>query len=282
MKQQATNPYEKYYNRRLWLEYEIKDQKNPLYTLFKQSRYLKYIMTQYERENNIESIPCKEIKTFFQRLKNYNELPSIKQHFNNTENGYASITLLIENMIEVLHHTPRNNIKDIELTRNLDILFKDWPKDQKEIDENDPILNFDVSNINLVMNVCDELKTCIENLLEDNGSFDKEEVGGNVNSKLVYYIKHYNEMLSDIEEKNEEKEEEIETRKFVKRQINETNESEEEIVVTTSESSNASSIKASNTKRAKFSLRKKNDEKPKDLVSSNTRRRRRGRGTKNT
>ncbi|CAI2169227.1 14555_t:CDS:2 [Funneliformis geosporum] len=279
MKQQTTNPYEKYYNRRLWLENEIKDQKNPLYTLFKQSRYLKFIMTQYERENNVELIPCKEIKSFYQRLKNYNELSSIKQHFNNTEeNGYASITLLIENMIEVLHHTPRNNIKDIELTRNLDILFKDWPTDQKEIDEHDPILNFDVSNINLVMNVCDELKTCIENLLEDNGSFDKE--GGNDNSKLIYYIKHYNEILSDIEDKNEENEEAIETRKVDKRQINEINESEEEIIVANSESSNASTVNASNTKRSKFSLRKKTDEKPKDLVSSNTRRRRRGRGAK--
>ncbi|CAG8770690.1 17366_t:CDS:1, partial [Racocetra fulgida] len=114
-----------FYSNNKWLETDIADVTNPLYSLAKNSRLLKFIITQHDRELKVDLIPCKEFYSLFARLQNIIKDKLVDNHFKYSSNssksaspentninyhkGYRLIEGLIENMILILYHTPRDS-----------------------------------------------------------------------------------------------------------------------------------------------------------------------------
>ncbi|CAG8493703.1 21327_t:CDS:1 [Dentiscutata erythropus] len=170
-----------YYNTNRWLESDIADATNPLYSLAKTSRLLKFIITQYDRESKVEQIPCNEFYKLFARLQNIIKDKSVDNHFkfnskksatsNNTcmnyHKGYRLIEGLVENMILILYHTPRDSptTPPENCTRDIYHLYKDWPG-LDEINKKDPMLLYDPLDPILVQAVYKDMKDIVDDLVQ--------------------------------------------------------------------------------------------------------------------
>ncbi|CAG8618931.1 17583_t:CDS:2 [Racocetra fulgida] len=93
--------------------------------------------------------------------------------------GYRLIEGLIENMMLILYHTPRDlpTTPPTKRTRDLFHLYRDWPGLDK-INKADCMLSYNHLDSTLVQTVYNELKCTIEK------------------SKLVYYMERYNKPLN--------------------------------------------------------------------------------------
>ncbi|RIB15827.1 hypothetical protein C2G38_1554261 [Gigaspora rosea] len=199
-----------FYNNDRWLETGIADTANPLYSLAKNSRLLKFIITYYDRELKVDLIPCKELYKLFARLQEIIKDKSVDKHFNysssnsnisaskgtclNYHKGYRLIEGLVENMILILYHTPKDSptTPPERCTRDVYHLYSDWPG-LDEINKNDPILSYDPLDPKLIQVVYKDLKDIVDNL-EQSVNENNEETK-HLETKLVYYLERYDKML---------------------------------------------------------------------------------------
>ncbi|CAG8771567.1 18592_t:CDS:1, partial [Dentiscutata erythropus] len=171
-----------YYNTNRWLETDIADVANPLFSLAKTSRLLKFIITQYDRESKVDQIRCNEFYKLFARLQNIIKDKSVEKHFtysssnsnksatpNNTcinyHKGYRLMEGLVENMILILYHTPKDSptTPPENCTRDIYHLYKDWPGLDK-ININDPMLSYDPLDPMQIQAVYKDLKNIVDYL----------------------------------------------------------------------------------------------------------------------
>lgn len=199
-----------FYSNNQCLESDIADVTNPLYSLIKNSRLLKFIITQHDREFKLELIPCKEFYSLFALLQNVIKDKSVDNHFNNSlsnrskstsknistnyHKGYRLIEGLVENMVLILYHTPRDSpsTPPEKCTRDIYYLYRDWPG-LDGINKDDPILSYDPLDPMLVQVVYKDLKDIIDNLVQPVNENEKETK--TLDTKLVYYVERYDKIL---------------------------------------------------------------------------------------
>ncbi|CAG8448633.1 1979_t:CDS:1, partial [Cetraspora pellucida] len=201
-----------FYSSNRWLETDIADVTNPLYSLAKNSRLLKFIITQHDRELRVDLIPCKEFYSLFACLQNIIKDKSVDYHFKhsssnssnsvlpkntciNYHKGYRLMEGLVENMIQILYHTPRGSptTPPDKCTRDIYYLYRDWPG-LDEINKNDPILSYDPLDPMLVQAVYKELTDVVDNLVQSvNGNNEETKY---LETKLVYYLERYDKILN--------------------------------------------------------------------------------------
>ncbi|CAG8626417.1 11350_t:CDS:2, partial [Dentiscutata erythropus] len=148
-----------------WLETDIADVTNPLYSLAKTSRLLKFIITQHDRESKVDQIPC-----------------------------------LVENMILILYHTPKDSptTPPKKCTQDIYHLYKDWPG-LDEINKDDPILSYDPFEPMQVQAVYKDMKDVVDNLVQSIHGNNEETK--HLETKLVYYLERCDKILNPDDHK---------------------------------------------------------------------------------
>ncbi|CAG8758293.1 27375_t:CDS:2, partial [Dentiscutata erythropus] len=166
--------------------------------------------------SKVEQIPCNEFYMLFAR-QNIIEDKSIDNHFKSNSNksatpnntymnyhkGYRLIEGLVENMILILYHTPRDSptTPPENCTRDVYHLYKDWPG-LDEINKKDPMLSYDPLDPMQVQVVYKDLKDVVDNLVQS--IHENNEETNHLETKLVYYLERYNQILNPYDHKTAE------------------------------------------------------------------------------